>query len=78
MDRITFNAKIEDLLKNVNKVLKGEIDRLWCCGGIDVESYPNDYRLPRIILVTALKNTAEQFEPLIKGDRQAVRNLRYF
>lgn len=58
--------------------LREECARLLESGGVDLEAYENDFRLPKIVLSTALKNEAWQFKPHTKEDQKAAKNLEVF
>jgi hypothetical protein len=47
-------------------------------GAIDLEAYENDYRLPKIVLCSALKEASFQYTPLSKDDKKTLKNLEYF
>lgn len=78
MVKAEFDAKLYELIGRLPEMLKQECDRLYKCGGVDIDAYEDDYRLPKIILMVALENTASQYVPLHISDCKAARNLKKF
>ena len=58
-----IQEKIAEMSHAVLEYLKEETDRLMQSGAIDLESHEDNYRLPKALLVVALRNCAEQYTP---------------
>ena len=78
MDKATFDAKVYELIGRLPESLIEECNRLFKCGGIDTEHYPDDYILPRVIFTVALENIQSQYFPPNPGNLKEIRNLRKF
>lgn len=78
MKKSDFNRKIKQMMKDHNKAMITECDRLFNSGGIDTESAENDFRLPRTIFHVALLNEAHQYKPFSSEALKDVKNLIHF
>jgi len=78
MTKRQFDRKIAELIRTETKALRAEVNRLCDCGGIDLGSYGDDFRAPKIILTAALERMAENWRPLDHSDKREVDNLRHF
>ena len=78
MKQAQFKEKIDEMMVDLIEGIKKNCDKLYACGGIDPESYEDNYLLPKIILTVAIENQAHQYMPLNHQGKKAVRNLRYF
>ena len=79
-DAISKTNEMIDCQDGVIDYLKAEVERLLSVGAVDLDDYENDYQLPKIVLMVALKNCAGQYEPLFKNAKIAreVKNLLHF
>jgi hypothetical protein len=73
-----FLEKVEELIATATANLRQNAERLFSCGGMDPESYEDDYALPKIILCAALRDEANSWFPHNKEHRKDVQNLRHF
>ncbi len=64
--------------KEHNEALLKEAIRLFESGGIYPKDFENDFRLPKIIMSTALTNESEQYQPFTRQDRLVAKKLRHF
>lgn len=76
-DRASFDAKFEELLALVTDDLRKVASRMLQSGGVDPDSYDDDYILPRIILSAALYDEADAVG-VPEQYKKDVKNLRYF
>jgi len=70
-------TKIKAMAKEHNKALLKECERLLNCGGVDVDSYENDLRLPKVILQVAAYNINFIFDVNSEAKKD-VENLKHF
>ena len=72
--------KVAEMAAQISKRIREKAVQLLNSGGVDIESYENDYRLPKIILVACLEHEADSWRPLTenKAARKAIANLRHF
>lgn len=74
--------KTDELIRDLSKVLKGRVDYLLHSGAIDLESYEDNFYLPKIIINAVLKSTANDFPYCPpKSDKKAhkeIKNLQRF
>jgi len=78
MDKDQFNQKLETLCEELFFQVSAEANRLFQSGAVDVDSFQDDMRLPKIILCAALHNEAEQYRPRDKKLLKELRNLTRF
>lgn len=79
MDKIAFNEKFEELLKNATAKTRIKAESLFYCGGIDTKTPPNQsYELPRVILTVALLHAMDEFYPRDPQQLADVENLKHF
>lgn len=69
--------KIKAMAKEHNKALLKECERLLNCGGVDVGSYANDFKLPKTILQVATSNVKYMFD-VSNEAKKDVENLKNF
>ncbi len=69
--------KIRSMLYADRKYVLKESERLLNSGGINYESFDNNYIMPRIVLKVALKNFMDQVA-LANGTEKDVKNLLHF
>lgn len=80
MEKQQFDSKFKDLMKDVEKNLRSRAEHLWKSGALDTGSYPDDFTLPRIVMLDCLMDTAGlQRHYLNRKDfLKAVANLKHF
>lgn len=77
MTKKQTTQKIKAMVKSYNEALLQECERLLNCGGVDVESYANDFKLPKIILQVATSNINYKFTVSSEAQKD-VENLKNF
>lgn len=70
--------KTNELLDQAVKMAKSKIKKALNCGAVDVESYDDDYELPKIILHAVMKSMADETMPLYPANRKESNNLYQF
>lgn len=80
MDLITFNQKVGELIGSVKDQLRAECVRLFLSGAIDVESYQDNFVLPKIMISVSLRNIADDFSPSRFSAKYSsdMENLKHF
>lgn len=78
MKKPLFRELIARMMPELIEGIEKECDKLYACGGVDPESYEDNYLLPKIILTVAIENQVHQYMPLNEADKKVVRNLRHF
>jgi len=78
MTKRQFMTKVRVMLKEHRAATLKECERLLNCGGIDPTVYADDFRLPKIVFKTALKNEVEQYTLYLTEDKKAAKNLSHF
>lgn len=65
MTKEEFNKKFENLISDgyLEKYIREKKDFLLKCGGIDLESMPNDYSFPTDVLSVILERLSIQYYP---------------
>ena len=71
-------TKIREMLKDVRGSAIAKADHLLKSGAINLDSYENNYLLPKIILTVVLEDIAGAYAPLTRKSKADVRNLRHF
>ena len=70
--------RIKVLCDNFSKALQREAQNLLNSGGVDQESYGDNYELPKILVYAAIQNLRYQIRPLNDKARKAAKNLEHF
>jgi len=78
MDKAFFKQKVDSMLPELMEQIRKEVVRLYECGGVDTDSFSDDYALPKICLTVAIENQVHQYMPLDSGYKSEVTNLRKF
>ena len=78
MDKKVLNKKIDFLISQISEQLKTDSLRAIMSGALDIDSYNDDYALPKIILSACLQNACLSVEPLSKSGKKEVKNLLNF
>jgi hypothetical protein len=73
-----FTQKLDSMLPKVQSVIRDEAIRLFQSGAVDPGSHLDNYVLPKICLIMALSNTADQYMPTSPGDKRDLANLKHF
>ena len=59
-----LKTKTKELIKNSSKSMVENIDKAMASGAIDLNSYEDNYILPKILLCALLKEELHQYKPL--------------
>lgn len=78
MKRNEIRKKISEMIKDDREFIQKKIDKALASGAIDYASYPNDYRLPKIILYAIYTELVNQRCPLDKTNLEEAKNLSHF
>jgi len=62
-DAISKTNEMIDCQDGAIDFIKKEVERLLSVGAVDLDDYENNYKLPKVILITALRNCASQYLP---------------
>jgi hypothetical protein len=75
-----IHAKITEMCAKAPETIHAEVDRLLKDGACDLEAAQDDFRLPKLLYVVALRYLAEQYTPLDhdRCARRALKNLEKF
>jgi len=68
--------KIEELKLQALKIIDNRTAEILGSGFIDIESFGDNYLLPKQILCASLGYTAKQFEPLNDKGLETLKNLK--
>lgn len=79
MDRIDVLAKCDELILRHAVKLREVCKRLVDSGALNLEEYEDNYRLPKIVLSAALRDTAADWRaPRLADDRREIERLSHF
>lgn len=76
----SLTAKTDEMIKQYTDALKDEVARLVGSGAVDLESWPDTYALPKIVLTAAIHNTKDAYAPLFSDEKiqGEIENLKKF
>lgn len=72
MTSLECMTKIDELLLGLKRDLRAEAERLLLTQAVAVETYENDYRLPKILLAAAMVNIKANPRQAMTADTRAV------
>jgi len=83
MDRRRAIKKVNEMIDcegGVIDYLKKETERLLSVGAVDLDDYPDNYELPKVILIAALISCTDQYRPPSDNKRlnKEIKNLSHF
>lgn len=78
MTKKQFKIKFRALSKELKPYIQNKAEELLNSGAVDLKSYENDYRLPKIFLCTILERASTEYRPFHPIDRKEVENLSHF
>lgn len=78
MTKEQFDAKWNELQKDLIPYMNELKNRAWSYGAFDKDSYDDDFQLPKIILCAVLNATKDQYMPFTPEGKKEVKNLSYF
>lgn len=64
MTKKQLRKKMNELIRENNKMIKEKLEKLLKSGAIDLPFYEDNYLLPKLIMCAMAKETAFQFKPL--------------
>lgn len=70
--------KTNELLGQAVEMAKSKIKKALNCGAVDVESYDDDYELPKLILHAVMKSMADATRPFRADNIKESNNLYQF
>jgi len=75
-----IHSKITEMFAKAPEWLHTEVDRLLKSGALDLEEASDDYHVPKLLYVTALRRLAEQYTPphYDKRGKSELKNLERF
>jgi hypothetical protein len=72
-------ANVDELIKDMAKVLKANCVRLYKSGALDIESYDvSGFALAKILLTASMEQCKDQSYPFTDTFRKDVENLLHF
>jgi len=71
-------GKIEELLPELNQMILERAKQVLDSGALDVESYKDNYLLPKIILSAMGSKIKWQYDPVLTKDKKTRNNLLHF
>lgn len=78
MTKTQFNKKFDELIEDLKPYIKKKSKELLDSGAIDLKSYGDDHRLPRIVLQAVLRKASVEFKTPHPLDKKEVENLLRF
>lgn len=76
MTNAQLKQKVQKMFDEIN--IQKCVDKIIDSGCVDINSWDDDFRLPKIVLSASLKELAFQYEPVDKSDKNEVSNIRLF
>lgn len=73
-----FNQKIDELTEGLKERVSKKANQLFNSGGVDPEQYEDDFILPKICFVAALRHEAGQWEHPGGDFKEEIENLKHF
>ena len=70
--------KVHELLSKSHATIIAKSERILHSNAIDLDSYENDYLLPKMILYVALRECADSWKPNTPSVREDLKNLEHF
>ena len=71
-------SKVDALLKDVRAEVQQEVRRLLSSGAVNVDEADDNYRVPKLLYIAALKRLAASYEPRNDTDKKLLKHLSYF
>jgi len=75
-DQLTM--KIDELLKDARAEVHKEVRLLVSSGAVSLDDADDNYRLPKLLYIAALKRLAASYEPRNSADKRLLKNLSNF
>ena len=78
MTKEQFLAKVEELIPQVNDLIRNKANTLTNSGAVDFESYDDDFLLAKIFMSAMGEEIKYQFKPLSKDALKERNNMIHF
>ena len=79
MTKNQARKKTRELIRNYSELMREKLERALTCGALNLDSYEDNYKLPRIILSALLEDAKERnYNYLSIKDKKESKNLNYF
>jgi hypothetical protein len=73
-----ITMKIDELLKDARSEVLKEVRHLVSSGAVSLEEADDNYRLPKLLYIAALRRLAASYEPRNSTDKKLLNNLINF
>ena len=70
-----IQGKISEMAQNLPAKIAAETQRLVASGALNLDEASDDFRLPKLLYVQALRNIADSYRPLDVANKAELRNL---
>ena len=70
--------KMNELKKENNKFINKKVERILKSGAIDLKSWDDDFRMPKVLMTAICEDLVFQWKPLDKELRKEVQNISSF
>jgi hypothetical protein len=78
MTKEQFLSKVEELLPDLNELIREKAQTLLNSGAVDLESYSDNFLLPKIFISAMGEEIKNQFAPPIKKEIKVRDNIVHF
>ena len=78
MTKNQARKKTRELIRKASSLMREKLEKALVCGALDLDSYEDDYILPRIIVCALLEDAKYRFRPLHKDFKKEIDNLNRF
>jgi hypothetical protein len=75
MTREQFLTKFDELVKENNYRFRVKATAILSSNAVDLESYEDDYRLPKIVLCAVLKSLSNDWSPLLPESKETLESI---
>ena len=73
-----YYSKCKELTKGVNILIEKEVKKLLNSGAFDLNSYHNDFLLPKAVISAIASEIKHQYAPLSDEGRKLTKSLELF
>lgn len=73
-----LRKKVKELQRENNKATLKRVEKIITSGAIDLDSWEDDFRLPKICMSAICKEMSNQWMPFGDSDKKEVENLGHF
>ena len=78
MTKEQYLKMCDELSDTTAEAIRAKARTLLKTGALELSSWDNDYRLPKIALCAICKTMSEQWRPFTDNDRKEVDNIEHF